>query len=61
LKSFCSFKVNAQVVRFTVGCPDLFIFLEIVDKSTNSSTRWSGLFIDIFEFARFSSPSNLEP
>jgi hypothetical protein len=41
--------LTTQVVRFTVGCLDLFIFLEIVDKSTNCGTCSPGLFVDIFE------------
>jgi hypothetical protein len=36
--------------RFTVGRLALLIFLEIIDKTTNSSTCLSGLLVDIFEF-----------
>ena len=62
---------------FRVGYFALFIFFEIVDESTNSSTCSSGLLVNIFEFVgryvlfiqsdiefsivQSSSLSNLEP
>jgi hypothetical protein len=43
--------VTTQVVRFKVNrFATFFIFLKIVDESTNGSTCSSGLLVDIFEF-----------